>query len=144
MQQIRAAVETYMVIAYEAGSVPAAVRSRVETLCSAGAEDICDAAVFERDAASAGRRKLRLGNRMYPHMKLVIDQSPDGRHYFFRVDTHDQHARPDAASPEYAAFLELMHVNQELAQKIEAAWDLAGLPTFKAYLREDLARRRGT
>jgi hypothetical protein len=38
-------------------------------------------------------------------------------------------------------FTQLMESNQKLAESIEAAWDVSGLPTFKRYLREDLARR---
>jgi len=32
--------------------------------------------------------------------------------------------------------------NQRQAETIESAWAEAGLPTFKTYLREDLAKRQ--
>jgi hypothetical protein len=38
-------------------------------------------------------------------------------------------------------FAQLLNQNLYIAQQIEAAWEKAGVPTFKAYLREDLARR---
>ena len=63
--------------------------------------------------------------------------------WLFRVDAHDKHACPSPKAPEYAAFCQLMTQNQELLGKIEAAWADQGLPTFKTYLRADLARRQG-
>jgi len=86
---------------------------------------------------------VRLGNYVYPHMKLVIEPRPDGRGYLFRADTHDRHVRVPPSSPEYAVFQELMEKNQKLAEGIEHAWATEGLPTFRTFLREDLARRRG-
>jgi hypothetical protein len=35
-----------------------------------------------------------------------------------------------------------MERNQRVSEKIETAWADQGLPTFKTYLREDLARRK--
>ncbi len=87
------------------------------------------------------RYSLRLGNRVYPHMKLTIDRAPTGERHFFRVDTHDQHVRPPAGSPEEKAFAELMANNQHSVQAIEAAWEASGIPTFKTFMRDDLARR---
>mgnify|MGYP000446834360 CR=1 FL=1 len=50
------------------------------------------------------RYALRLGNLSYPHMKLIIDRSPDGKGYLLRADTHDAHIQPKAGSREQAAF----------------------------------------
>jgi hypothetical protein len=76
-------------------------------------------------------------------MKLTIDRRPDQRGYLFRADTHDRHICPKPDSKEYAMFRELLDKNQKLAQEIEQAWADAGIPTFKTYLKEDLARRSG-
>ena len=38
-------------------------------------------------------------------------------------------------------FCQLMEANRKSADAIEHAWTDAGLPTFKEYLRQDLARR---
>jgi hypothetical protein len=75
-------------------------------------------------------------------MKLVIERSPDGSGALFHADTHDRHVQPPPDAPEAGAFAELAAKNQELSARIEAAWEEAGLPTFKRYLREDLARRK--
>ena len=40
------------------------------------------------------------------------------------------------------AFRQLMEMNQTVAQAIEATWEQEGVPTFKSYLKEDLARRQ--
>ena len=85
---------------------------------------------------------LRLGNPWYPHMKLTIERAPDGKTSLFRADTHDRHIHVGPESPEYAAFCQMMEKNQSLASRIEAAWESGGLPTFKSFLRQDLARRQ--
>ena len=101
------------------------------------------APVFVSDEQPGGTRySMRLGNRHYPHMKLVIDRSPDGHGHLLRADTHDSHCRPAPGSRDYQAFCQLMDRNREVAERIESAWDAQGIPTFKAYLRDDLARRK--
>ena len=138
------AIETYLAIAYAGGKPPSAVTQRLETLRGAPADSFFDSAVFESDDAKPHptRYALRLGNRAYPHMKLVIERSPDGRMHLFRADTHDRHIRPKPDSREYAAFSELMRMNQTTAEQIESAWAEKGLSTFKSYLRRDLASRQ--
>jgi hypothetical protein len=91
---------------------------------------------------SPRRYLLRLGNRHYPHMKMVIDRAPDGQGFLFRADTHDNHVRPKPGSRDEKPFLELMEKNRQVAEAIEAAWEQEGLPTFKKFLRDDLERRR--
>lgn len=124
---------------------PSAVRARLETLKAAAPDDVYGCSVFEREPADAPLRlRLRLGNRGYPHMKLVIERSPDGRGFLLRADTHDQHVRPPPGSRDAMEFQKLMELNQQIAAEIDAAWESANLPTFKKYLRDDLARRQGT
>jgi CheY-like chemotaxis protein len=68
---------------------------------------------------------LRLGNRRYPFMKLLLREQLVRGEFFFSVDTHDQMFR-DTADPE----LERLKVfNRETKERIEAAWEGAGLPT---------------
>ena len=136
------AIETYLAYAYD-GPPPGAVRSRLATLRATPAAELFASPIFEcieQDGATV-RYSIRLGNRFYPHMKLAIEPIPAGHDHLYRVDTHDRHVRPPPGSPEERAFADLMSNNQSLAESIESAWEQAGLPTFKAYLREDLARR---
>jgi hypothetical protein len=121
---------------------PTAVRDRLDTLRATPPGDFFDSPVFERDDPKTPTRyALRLGNKLYPHMKFVIERSPDGRTFLFKADTHDQHIRPKPESREYRAFTELMKLNQQTAEGVEAEWARRGMPTFKGYLRQDLARR---
>src|SRR3954471_11231454 len=123
------AIDTYLEIAYaqqaEPGTAPApaaqaeptpsAVRARLETLKSTPVESFYDSPVFERLELTRGpgdpppqrdalpqRYALRLGNRSYPHMKFIIERSPDALGYLLRADTHDAHIQPRAGSREMA------------------------------------------
>jgi hypothetical protein len=139
---VNQAIETYLKFAYE-GDPPAAVRSALATLHAWGGKYYA-CPVFTKDTNTPpDRYSMRLGNRYYPHMKLVIQRAADGQTFLFRADTHDKHICPPAGAPEYAEFSKLMARNQEIAQAIETAWVEQGLPTFKSWLREDLARRQG-
>ena len=165
------AIDTYLAVAYlppadpkrlaagkpppAADPPPSAVRARLETLKSTPTDAFYDSPVFERQDAPArpgadpapgpalpARYALRLGNRTYPHMKLIIERSPDGTGYLLRADTHDTHIQPRPGSREQAAFAELMKENRAVADAVEGAWEQLGLPTFKKFLRDDLERRR--
>jgi hypothetical protein len=135
------AIDAYLKVAFD-NEPPSAVRSRLETLRALKDESFYDSAVFETKGEAGGARiLLRLGNRFYPHMKLAIEKRPDRQGCLFRADTHDAHCCPGPTSREYQAFRQLMELNQTVAQAIEAKWEKEGLPTFKTYLKEDLARR---
>jgi hypothetical protein len=141
-EQVWRAIDAYLKIAFD-GAPPSAVRSRLETLSALDAGSFYDSPVFETKGEGATSRKLlRLGNRFYPHMKLAIEKRPDHHGCLFRADTHDAHCCPATTSREYQAFRQLMEMNQTVAQAIESTWEREGLPTFKTYLKEDLARRR--
>jgi len=135
-------VDAFLNVAY-GGPPPSAVRSRLETLRALDADSFYDSAVFERRGDGPDARIfLRLGNRYYPHMKLTIQRATDGQTFLFRADTHDRHICPPEGAPEHAEFTDLMTKNQQIASAVEAAWAEQGLPTFKTWLREDLARRQ--
>jgi hypothetical protein len=134
------AIDAYLDVAY-GPQRPAYVKSMVATVRDwSGKFYACP--VFVKDANTPPNRySMRLGNRHYPHMKLVIERSPDDAVFFFRADTHDRHACPPEGAAEYRAFVDLMEKNQQIAQGVETGWAEAGLPTFKSWLRDDLARR---
>src|SRR5690606_6479943 len=69
--------------------------------------------------APIGSYTLRLGNRFYQHMKLVIQPTPDGAQAMYRADTHDRHLCPPADHPEHGAFMVLRGKNQAIAEAIE-------------------------
>lgn len=135
------AIDAYVRVAYEGGEPSIAVRSMLATLHSwAGKFYNCPVWVKDENI-SPKKLQLRLGNKVYPHMKLVLEQAPDGSTCFFRADTHDRHCCPPNGTPEHGAFVELMNKNQQYAQQVEQEWSAEGIPTFKGWLRQDLARR---
>jgi hypothetical protein len=141
-EQVMQAIDVYLLQAY-GQEPPVTVRSQLAVLKTWGGPFL-RAPVFVADEQPQGKRySMRLGNRHYPHMKLRIEPSPDASRYLFRADSHDRHVCPPPTSPEHGAFRELMEKNQQIVDAVESAWAEAGVPTFKTYLREDLARRRG-
>jgi hypothetical protein len=139
--EITRAIGLYLAQAYP-GDPTASVRRLLATIENSSGDALrCPAFVPER-CAGPTRYTLRLGNQFYPHMKLVLEAAPDESRFLYRADTHDAHIRPATTSPEYSAFCELMQKNQRIAEAIGRAWDLADIPTFKQYLREDILRRK--
>lgn len=138
--QVQRAIEIYLQHAY-GDTLPVTVRSQLAILKS-WKGDLLDAPVFAPDAHRPPTRyTMRLGNRGYPHMKIVIELSPDDSRFLFRVDAHDRHVCPPPKAPEYPSFRQLMEANQRLVDNVEGEWAKEGFPTFKTYLRDDLARR---
>lgn len=137
------AIHTYLGHAYAGGAQPLAVQTTLAALRASRVPFFENSVLVPDLHKPPTRYTLRLGNRHYPHMKLSLELAPDDSAWLFRVDAHDKHACPSPKAPEYAAFCQLMTQNQELLGKIEAAWADQGLPTFKTYLRADLARRQG-
>jgi hypothetical protein len=137
------AVDAYLKAAYAGGQPSTTVRSMLATLHGWGGKFYA-CPVFVNDGATPPNRySMRLGNRCYPHMKLVIERAPDGQSFLFRADTHDRHVCPPSGAPEHEEFTALMSNNQQCAQAVETAWAELNIPTFKTWLREDLARRQG-
>jgi hypothetical protein len=136
------AIDIYLHHAYAPGIPPKAVQSRVEQLRRTDPVDLFNGPVVEHDKKNpSARHVIRLGNRLYPHMKLCIEVRPDHRGFLFRADTHDRHVRPPAGSKDAELFRQIVEHNAALSQTIEQAWAGAGIPTFRTYLKEDLARR---
>jgi len=130
------AVDAYLAQAY-AGAPPGPVAERLAQLRGASEAAFYESPAFER---GEDRYALRLGNRFYPHMKLVVTAAPGGR-FVFQADTHDRHFLDlvDASSP---GLSELMERNAAIAHAVEAAWAALGLLTIRENLREQMARRR--
>ena len=136
------AIDAYLRCAYE-GAPPGPVAALADEVRRAPAGALYDCPAFERDAPpGVVRYALRLGNRYYPHMKLVIEHLPSRDAWFFRADTHDEHVAVAPTDPDYPAFQALTAHNRAVAAAIESAWTLDGLDTFRAFLRRDLESRR--
>ncbi len=74
---------------------------------------------------------LRLGNRSYPHMKLVLEEYLVREEFFFTVDSHDGMVKLKSTSPDYDAWQQLRIHNAEVKATIETAWQAANLPTYR-------------
>ena len=97
-----------------------------------------------RDAPPANVRSfaLRIGNARYPNMKLRLSRPPNAEAYLMMVDCHDAVLRAAADSPDHAALESLKRHNAAVAAAVHAAWDAAGLPTERTYLRQEIRRAR--
>lgn len=143
VQTLRKAVAIYLHIAYPNGGIPPAVQERIACLERLAPHEPLPKACMEVSCTTAGRTTymLRLGQPRYPHMKLVLEDAPDGGQ-LFRADAHDAHLHAPPGSPDAAPLAALRASNKELTEAIEAAWTSQGLPTFREYLRKQLERRR--
>jgi hypothetical protein len=130
-------VEAYLAVAYD-GPCPAVVEERLSKVRQANAAELYECGAFERP--DDHRYALRLGNRFYPHMKLVVEASPSGG-ALFRADTHDRHFL-DLVGPGQTELEALMARNQTIAQAVEDAWAACQLPTTREYWRAAMASRR--
>src|SRR6187455_151228 len=105
------AMEIYLHEAYPAG-VPAVVQARASALQGAPGQTTVPVEQLERDASGAGNAGggvyvIRLGQPLYPHMKLILDAIPPGhkcagQEFLFRVDAHDRHLHAKPGSPDEA------------------------------------------
>ena len=74
------------------------------------------------------RYSMRLGNRNYPFMKLLLQEHLLAGEFFFAVDTHDQ-MEIDASFPDYEQWMAVRRFNGELKRRIEESFEQAGLHT---------------
>lgn len=141
--QLWHAIDIYLRHAYPA-EPPAAVKARLDVLRS-GCGPLLECTAFEKKPITGGvRYALRLGNRFFPHMKLVVECRDHGSPCYLRADAHDAHCKPPEASREMEAYQTLVRQNRDMVAAIETEWGELGLPTFKTFLREDIARRGTT
>ena len=142
---LRQAVAIYMKLAYGDHEPPEVVRRRLEWGPGLDAEALLSEPPFER----AGKSKttgtaiyaLRLGNAVYPHMKLQIQPWANEAGFLLSVNTHDQIVSIEPDSADMPAFRALQTQNQRFKEVIEQAWDEAGMPTFLRYLRDYISKR---
>ena len=77
---------------------------------------------------TCSRYSMRLGNRNYPFMKLLLQEHLIAGEFFFGVDTHDQmDIGPEF--PDYEQWMAVRKFNDELKRRIEESFEYAGLDT---------------
>ncbi|HVT81317.1 MAG TPA: hypothetical protein VHM90_11735 [Phycisphaerae bacterium] len=140
-------MDLYLHSAYPTG-VPAPITARTAPFQAQAADSNVPLDLFEGNVVNAGASlAVRLGQPMYPHMKLVLDPVPAGGNcqgcqFLLRVDAHDLHLHATPGTPDAAWLAAIRQSNKELSERIEGEWAAAGLPTFKEYLRKQLDARR--
>ncbi len=139
--QLRQAVKIFLDHAYKDASVPPTVTQRIAPLYAVSDDAQVQPQWFETHLQNNRTSYvLRLGHRTYPHMKLVLEESPDGTGYFFRADAHDRHLHAPQGSEDAKSLEELRRVNLHLVETIEYAWAKERIPTFREYLRQVVER----
>ncbi|MBL9078814.1 MAG: response regulator [Planctomycetes bacterium] len=126
---VQRAVAVYQDLAYGTGSRP---RRALELPTGGGAEALL--ALFQKEQVETipghpcHRYSLRLGNRNYPFMKLLLQEHLVPGEFFFAVDTHDQmEIQPNY--PDYEAWMAVRRFNRDLKRRIEDGFRQAGLDT---------------
>lgn len=144
-RQLQQAVAIYLRLAYEGVPIPPSARQCADAIAALPPDSAVSADLLEPMPCGTGTGyALRLGQPLYPHMKLVIEPSPcpTDEGFFFRADAHDRHLHAPPGSPDAAWLASVRLANKTLDEKIGNAWTDAGLPTFKEYLRQQLAARK--
>jgi len=143
-KEIRQAIQIFLQRAYQ--NVP----PQLEKFIPAPDADIKSwlmSAATERDPANAPLEQvrsfsIRLGNQLYPNMKLRLSRPPRCEYFVFTVDSHDAFLHAPPGSKDYEPLEELKKHNTALADNITAAWEIYNLPTERNYLRKKLQQAR--
>jgi len=105
-------------------------------------EDVGEPAPADADVDTVRSVALRLGNAEYPNMKMRFTRPPGDRTFLLIVDSHDIMLKAPEGTPDHEALEELKSANAAIARDVTSAWDAAGLPTERNYLREKIRRAR--
>lgn len=142
---VRQAVLLYVRCAY--GSAPSPQAQKLIPPEQFDAGEFLMSALVERDPANAPPEQvrsfvLRLGNPVYPHMKLRISRPPRSEEFVFSVDAHDAFLSAKPGTSDYEMLEQLKKHNAALAETIIEAWEAQDLPTERSYLRRKLQQAR--
>jgi len=138
------AISIYWEWAYAQNS-PGRAKPQFSLSASASPEEVL--ALFHKEEVEVMngrpcvRYTMRLGNRNYPFMKLLLQEHILVGQYFFAVDTHDEmEIKPEY--PDYEAWNAVRQFNDMLKRQIEEGFAGAGLDTA-AMLRKMVCERTG-
>ena len=146
--ELRRAVAIYVSLAYPSEEPPALRRFELPDGADVGAwlmTDVAERSPDETTPLDAVRSfALRLGNGLYPNMKLRISRPPSACCAVFHVDAHDAMLKAPDGSPDQRCLRDVKAHNSELVSRITDAWEREGLLTERIYLRQaiDACRRR--
>jgi hypothetical protein len=154
---LQQAIDLYVHLAYPAvgggaPTLPPNVETRISPIRALPPTTPVPEPLLEKETSTGTNGfALRLGQPLYPHMKLIIEPAPQPCgppphdapcEMLLRVDTHDRHLHAPPGSPDEAWLASIRASNKQLTEQIEAAWSRAHLPTFKDYLRRQIDAKR--
>jgi hypothetical protein len=130
------ACDIFLALAYPDGSIPPTKQAFANIRADQPLDSLLQAPVCQVLTGEGGTRKyaFRLGSTVFPHVKLQVCCVHG---CVFAVDTHDA-IRIDPADPDAERWGNVQAANRQLKEKIERAWEAAGLLTFNALLRREL------
>jgi CheY-like chemotaxis protein len=140
VEMVQRAIAIYQDLAYGTGCRP---RRPIDLPAGGGVDSLLAMFQEEKTETIPGyvcrSYSLRLGNRNYPFMKLLLQEHLVAGEFCFAVDTHDQmEIKP--SFPDHEQWCAVQRFNCDLKRQIEQGFAAAGLPTA-ASLRELLACR---
>ncbi len=116
MKSLREALRIFLEEAYRGKKVPESVSTLADSLSRVTSfEDLVEVQGVETPAD--GVVSVRLGNHVYPHMKLVIRK--DRERFYFGVDTHDGPNRIPPSLPGYEQFQVIMKENDRIKHSVQ-------------------------
>jgi len=125
---VQKAIGIYQDLAYGSGRPRRPIDMPADATCDRVLEMFQKEQVETIPGHPCNRYTLRLGNRNYPFMKLVLQEHLIAGEFFFAVDSHDQmEIKPDF--PDYESWMAVRRFNRELKVQIEGSFQQAGLDT---------------
>jgi len=146
IDMLQRAVRLYIDAAYPDGRVPLHVAEQTRFDTSVSIDRLIHSMAFEHSFDETGnveKYQLRLGNHMYPHMKLGIERCAGSDDFVFVVDTHDRHITIGPSPDESDGLADLLERNTKLKNQIEQAWRDAGLPTQSRRVTDQTSKPAG-
>jgi CheY-like chemotaxis protein len=139
VEMVQRAIAIYQDLAYGTGCRP---RRAIDLPAGCGVDSLLAMFQEEKTETIPGyvcrSYSLRLGNRNYPFMKLLLQEHLVAGEFCFAVDTHDQmEIKP--SFPDHEQWCAVQRFNCDLKRQIEQGFAAAGLPT-SASLREQLVQ----
>lgn len=127
------AVDLFLEIAWGERAAEKSAAIGLSSASSIG--DALDRFKDDRRVGKLRKYTLRVGNALYPNMKVVFQELLVRDKFFFAVDTHDE-IFVDSTWPDFDHWIELKRKNVEIKDEVERVWAEAGIPTFASVVQE--------
>ncbi|NOY23946.1 MAG: response regulator [Acidobacteria bacterium] len=116
MKSLKKALEIFLNEAYKGEKLPDVVANLADSV--SGVKRFSELFRIQGvESPAEGVASVRLGNRLYPHMKLVVRKEGDRLH--FAVDTHDGPDRIPPSLPGYERFKPVIQENERIRETVQ-------------------------